>query len=214
MLPSLSCSWTRVRVTQYEIKGSHQIVAWRLKTGKQDSASSLTPDVYHFRILKATSIKLHSINPQIMPYPTRHQVYKIFKNLENPDGGIEEFFKSFSPNVEYTVPGHGRFAGYYPRKEDYYNATWAKFRQVLREPGFKFLIVDGEDGVITGQDGWAVVIMQTVDTVTKSGVVYDQHYSWHCKFNEEKLVVKCRAYLDLGYLEDVLGTEMKLQGID
>lgn len=69
-----------------------------------------------------------------------------------------------------------------------YNATWAKFRPCLREPGFKFVITNGMDGVITGQDGWAVVIMQTVDTVTKSGVVYDQYYSWHCKFDENKKV--------------------------
>ena len=149
-----------------------------------------------------------------MPYPTREEVYAIFKHLENPHGGIDEFFKSFHPAVQYTVPGHGRFSGRFARKEDYYGATWAKFRRILREPGFTFRITGGIDGVITGQDGWAVVIMETVDTYTKSGMRYDQFYSWHCRFNEEKLVVECRAYLDLGYLEDVLGTEMKLQGVE
>lgn len=148
-----------------------------------------------------------------MAPPNREEVYAIFKNLENPNGGIDQFFKSFSPDVKYTVPGHGRFAGYYPKKEDYYNATWAKFRQILQPPGFTFHITNGIDGVITGQDGWAVVIMETRDTYTLSGVKYDQHYSWHCKFNDEKLVVECRAYLDLGYLEDILGTEMNKQGI-
>lgn len=148
-----------------------------------------------------------------MPYPTRQEVYEMFLHLSNPPNGIDEFFKWFHPDVKYIVPGHGRFTGTFDRKEDYYNATWAKFRPILQPPGFKFIITNGIDGVLTAEDGWAVVIIQTVDTITKSGVVYDQYYSWHCKFNEDKKVVECRAYLDLGYLEDVLGTEMTKQGI-
>ena len=148
-----------------------------------------------------------------MPYPTRQEVYDIFKNLEHPPNGIEKFFESFSPDVKYIVPGHGRFTGTFHRKADYYNATWAKFRPCLRPPGFRFVVTNGIDGVITGEDGWAVVLLETVDTVTNSGVPYDQFYSWHCRFNTDKKVVECRAYLDLGYLEDVLGTEMTKEGI-
>ena len=149
-----------------------------------------------------------------MPYPTREEVYAIFKNLENPPDGVDKFFTHFSPDVKYIVPGHGRFTGTFARKEDYYNATWAKFRPCLRPPGFKFVITGGLDGVVVDQEGKkAVVLLETRDTVTKSGRVYEQFYSWHCTFNEEGLVVECRAYLDLGYLEEVLGSEMTREGI-
>ena len=149
-----------------------------------------------------------------MPKPTRQEVYSIFKNLETPNGGTEEFFKSISPDVQYTVPGHGRFAGTNKTKEDWYNAL-SKFRSVLRPPGFTFCVVNGIDGVVGGgEDGLAAVMLETVDTVTKSGVRYDQHYAWICRFDNDKKVVECRAYLDLGYLEDVLGKEIELQGIE
>ncbi|KAI9661318.1 MAG: hypothetical protein M1821_009645 [Bathelium mastoideum] len=147
-----------------------------------------------------------------MAPPSRQEVYVIFKNLENPDGGIELFLKSFHPEVKYIVPGHGRFARSYDRLEDY-AATFSKLRKVLRPPGFKFIMTNGIDDVITGEDGRAVVRIETQDTYTASGVEYKQYYSWHLKFNDEKQVVGCRAYLDLGYLEDVIGSEMKKQGI-
>ena len=149
-----------------------------------------------------------------MPYPTQEEVYNMFKNLQEPPDGIDRFFTHFSPDVKYIVPGHGRFTGTFARKEDYYNATWAKFRQIIQPPGLKFLITDGLGGVIVNDKGQAVVLLETRDTVTKSGVPYEQFYSWVCQFNEEKLVVECRAYLDIGYLEEILGTEMTKQGID
>ncbi|KAL8728407.1 MAG: hypothetical protein Q9166_005453, partial [cf. Caloplaca sp. 2 TL-2023] len=103
----------------------------------------------------------------------------------------------------YTIPGHARVCGTYHNFADYYAATWAKINLGLKDPGYKLIVPGGIDGVLTAEDGWAVVIMETVDTYTKSGVPYEQNYSWHLKFNEDKKVIEARAYLDLGYLENI-----------
>lgn len=149
-----------------------------------------------------------------MPYPTREQVYALFQNLSNPPSGTHEFFTHLSPSVKYTIPGHGRFAGVYTSRDAYFNGTWAKIRQALKPPGFTLVVTNGLDGVIAGQDGWAVVCLETRDTYTLSGVKYEQYYSWHCRFDEEGMIVEVRTYLDLGYLEEVVGTEMRKMGIE
>jgi ketosteroid isomerase-like protein len=68
----------------------------------------------------------------------------------------------------------------------------------------------GENGVIVGQDGWAVIETKTEDTKSKSGVVYNQHYSWHCRFNEAHKIVQVKAFLDADHLEKVFGGEQRI----
>lgn len=51
---------------------------------------------------KAAFLSIDSIIAQLvnMPYPTRQEVYDIFKNLGEPPNGIEKFFTYFSPDVK------------------------------------------------------------------------------------------------------------------
>lgn len=149
-----------------------------------------------------------------MAPPTREEVYAIFQLLSNPPEGTSKFFdRHVSPDVQFTVPGHGRFAGHYASKESYMNGTWSKIRQALKAPGFSLCVTGGLNGMVVGDDGRVAVMLETRETYTVSGVKYEQFYSWHCRFDEEKRMVECRAYLDLGYLEDIVGTEMKRMGI-
>ncbi len=53
--------------------------------------------------------------------------------------------------------------------------------------------------------------MKTVGVKTKGGVSYDQHYSWHVRFDEEGMIVEAKAFLDLQHLEEVLGGEVRRQ---
>ena len=146
-----------------------------------------------------------------MPYPTRSEVHAIFANLHNPPTGTEEYFKYIHPNVNWTVTGHSRFSGTWHSKADYHAATWAKIGDLLAPPGYVLEVPGGEEGVIIGQDGWTVVEMKTVGVKTRGGADYLQHYSWHCRFDDDHMIVEAKAFLDLGHLEEVLGGEARRQ---
>lgn len=55
--------------------------------------------------------------------------------------------------------------------------------------------------------------MKTVGVKTKGGVPYEQHYSWHCRWNEDGKIVEVKAFLDSEQLERVFGGEKKRQGL-
>lgn len=151
-----------------------------------------------------------------MPYPTRNEVYNIFKLLENPPEGSKEFFEHFSPSVQFHAvgPPTSTHAENYNSKAEFLAGGFGKLSKAVRPPGIKFVIVNGIDGVTVDEArGMAAVMFDTVDTVTHSGVKYEQHYSWHVRFDEDGMISEAWAYLDHGYLEQILGSELKSMGI-
>jgi len=54
-----------------------------------------------------------------------------------------------------------------------------------------------------------VAELKTVDTYKKSGIMYDQHYSWHMPFDEESMITEVKAFMDTAHLEKVLGAELE-----
>jgi ketosteroid isomerase-like protein len=148
-----------------------------------------------------------------MPIPTRQQVYEIFLNFYDPPEGTMRFFEHVDDNVDWQVTGKHRFSGRWYTKQDYWNATWANINTLLGGTGYKLEVPGGVDGVIgpNAENGWAVVEMKTVDTITRSGVPYEQHYSWHVRFNTAGKIIEAKAFLDSDHLEKVLGGEARKQ---
>lgn len=146
-----------------------------------------------------------------MPYPTRSEVHDIFLNLAHPPSGTDAFFTHVHDDVLWTVTGHSTFSGTWYSKAEYRAAIWEQIGGLLAEPGYTLLVDDGAQGIIVGENGWVVVEMRTVDTKTKSGVPYDQHYSWTLRFDTDHKIVELKAYLDLATLEKVVGGEKAKQ---
>ncbi|GAP82655.1 putative ketosteroid isomerase [Rosellinia necatrix] len=143
-------------------------------------------------------------------YPDRKYVADVFALFFDPPEGTKKFFEYVDDNVHWQVTGQHRFSGTWTTKEDYYNATWANINLLLQPPGYKLtcptIVVDAETG-------WSVIEMKTVGVTTKGGVPYDQHYSWHCRWNTDGKIVEAKAFLDADHLEKVLGGEQRRQGI-
>ncbi|KAL4900545.1 hypothetical protein BDW74DRAFT_182631 [Aspergillus multicolor] len=151
-----------------------------------------------------------------MPYPTRTEVYTLFKNLETPPDGSKSFFSRFSPTVKFTAvgPPNSPYAAEYKSLSEFMEGGFAKLGQAVRPPGFKFRLVNGIEGVTVDEgSGMAAVMFDCVDTCTHSGVEYAQHYAWFVRFDEEGMIVEARAYLDHGYLDRVLGEELRRMGV-
>jgi len=152
-----------------------------------------------------------------MPYPTLEQVHDMFKLFEDPPEGSKRFFQDHvSPSVVFHAvgPPNSSHAAVYHSKEDFMAGGFGKLSKAVRAPGMKFKIVGGIDGVTVDEKrGRAAVMFDTQDTVTHSGTPYEQHYSWHVRFGEDALVTHVWAYLDHGYLDKVLGTELERLGM-
>lgn len=146
-----------------------------------------------------------------MPYPTRSQIHTILLPLSHPPSGIEEFFTHVRDDVKWVVTGHMMLSGTWTDLATYRAATYAKIGPLFAAPGMKLVATGGEEGIIVGEDGWAVVDLRTVDTYTKSGVLYDQHYAWHMRFDREGMVAEVKTWMDTAHLEKVLGGEMAKQ---
>ncbi len=146
-----------------------------------------------------------------MPYPTRTQIHAILLPLSLPPSGIEEFFTHVGDDVKWTVTGHTILSNTWTDLTTYRSSTFAKIGPLLASPGMKLKVSGGEEGIIVSENGWAVVDLKTVDTYTKSGVLYDQHYAWHMRFDEEGRVREVKTWMDTAHFEAVLGGEMAKQ---
>ena len=146
-----------------------------------------------------------------MPYPTRTQIHSILTLLSQPPSGSDEFFAHVRDDVIYTVTGKSFLSGVWTTKASYRAATWAKIGTLVKPPGIKLEISNGEEGIIVGQNGWATADLHTVDTYTVSGVRYDQSYSWHMRFDECGKIAEVKVWLDTLTLENVLGGEAAKQ---
>ena len=67
--------------------------------------------------------------------------------------------------------------------------------------------MDGENGIIVGQDGWLAVDLESVDTYTLEGVPYEQSYTWHIRFDTSGLIAEIKVWLDTLTLEKILGAK-------
>lgn len=151
-----------------------------------------------------------------MPYPSRDEIFSIFQSLEDPPEGSKKLLDRFSANVKFTAvgPPTSPHAATYYSKADFLEGAFGKLGKAVRPPGIKFRLVDGIEGLTVDENrGLAVVMMDTVDTFTHSGVKYEQHYAWHLRFDSSGMITEVRAYLDHGHLEEVLGAELKKMGI-
>ena len=146
-----------------------------------------------------------------MPYPTRAQIRSILTLLSQPPSGIDEFFTHVHDDVVFTVTGKSFLSGIWYSKVSYRAATWAKLGLLVRAPGIKLEIAEGEKGIIVGQHGWATADLHTVDTYTVSGVHYNQSYAWHMHFDENGMITQVKVWLDTLTLENVLGGEAAKQ---
>jgi len=144
-----------------------------------------------------------------MPYPTCSQILAILRPLSNPPAGNNEFFAHIRNDVVWTVTGHSLLSGTWTTKKSYRAATFAKIGPLFAAPGMKLEILGAEQGIIVGDNGRAVAELKTVDTYTKSGIMYDQHYSWHMRFDEESMITEVKAFMDTAHLEKVLGAELE-----
>ena len=148
-----------------------------------------------------------------MPSPTQTQIRSLLTLLSQPPSGNDDFFTHVRDDVIWTVTGKSFLSGRWTTKASYRAATWAKIGNLLKPPGIKLKIAEGEEGsIIVGQDGrWAAAELYTVDTYTKSGVRYDQSYVWHMHFDEEGMIAEVKVWLDTLTLERVLGGEAARQ---
>lgn len=136
-----------------------------------------------------------------MPYPTKDQVYSIFLNLRDPPNGTKKFFAEVDDNVRWQISGSHKFSQVWNTKESYYKTGWCEAEKLLEAPGFKLEVIGGKDEVIVSREGQAAVEMKAVDTWTKKGKPYEQHYSWHVRFNPQGKIVDVKIFLDSGLLE-------------
>ena len=152
-----------------------------------------------------------SSNNHTMPYPTRSQIYSLLSLLSQP--ASDQFFAHVLDDVKWTVTGKSFLSGVWTTKASYRAATWAKIGALLKPPGIKLRITEGEEGIIVGQKGWATADLYTVDTYTNEGVRYDQAYAWHMRFDESGLIAEVKVWLDTLTLERVLGGEVTKQNM-
>ena len=144
-----------------------------------------------------------------MPYPTRTRIHSILSLLSEP--ATDQFFTHVRDNVRWTVTGASFLSGVWTTKASYRAATFAKIGQLVKPPGIKLNITQGEEGIIVGQHGWATADLYTVDTYTNSGVLYNQSYAWHMRFDDMGLIAEVKVWLDTMTLENVLGSEAAKQ---
>ena len=117
---------------------------------------------------------------------TPELVRKIFKGLENGDGGT--FFEYVADNVDWIVMGTHPLAGHYRSKKAFIAGTFDKLAQVLPQGAqlqLEYLIV---------KDDQAVVELHSLATA-KNGMRFDNRYCWVVYF-QNGVIVRIRAYLD------------------
>ena len=146
-----------------------------------------------------------------MPYPTRAEIQSILSTLSSPPSGTNEFFTHVRDDAKYTVTGTSFLSGVWYTKASYRAATYAKIGNLVKAPGIALKVTEGEEGIIVGQKGWATADLYTVDTYTNSGVLYNQSYAWHMRFDENGMIAEVKIWLDTLGLENVLGAEAAKQ---
>ena len=141
---------------------------------------------------------------------TRPYIRSILSLLSKP--ATDEFFTHVRDDVTWTVTGKSFLSGRWTSKESYRTATFDRIGTLLKAPGIKLKITEGDAGIIIGQDGRATADMYTFDTFTNDGTRYDQVYAWHMKFDERGMIAEVKVWLDTLTLEKVLGNGGGMQG--
>lgn len=125
----------------------------------------------------------------------KETVRGIFSHLES--GAGDKFFEHVADNVDWTVEGTHPLAGRYHSEQGFYNNTFARLNKVL--PGGTQLRV--ENVLIDGN--WAVVELRSYATA-KNGMRFDNKYCWVIRFDEQKMIVEVRAYLDSALVQELM----------
>ena len=159
--------------------------------------------------LSDSSLLERSSDSPAMLTPTRARIRSILSLLSVPS--TDEFFTHVRDDVHWTVTGKSFLSGVWTTKASYRAATFAKIGTLVKPPGIKLNITQGEEGIIVGQHGWATADLFTVDTYTNSGVLYNQSYAWHMRFDDAGLIAEVKVWLDTLTLENVLGAEAAKQ---
>ena len=146
-----------------------------------------------------------------MSTPTRAEIRSILSPYRQAN--TQEFFTHVRDDVKWTVQGKSFLSGVWNSKADYRAGT-AAIGKVVKPPGIKLEVTEGEEGIIVGHNGWATADLYSVDTYTVSGVPYNQTYTWHMRFDEDKKIAEVKVWLDTLTLEQVLGGEAAKQGIN
>lgn len=188
------------------------LVQPRSGLSRSSSKAKLPMHFWRYLPLAANLIALHST--VAMGYPSKEDVYNYFKLFESPLGDSRtQFFDRWADDIVFHIPGHGPFAATYNGKDAYMKGGFSKLSQAIKDPGFTFKITNGLDGVSASPDGRAAVMFDTVDTYQKNGTLYDQHYCWFLRFDDGGCLKEAWAFLDLGYLDDTLGAQLRSMGI-
>ncbi|KAL8846945.1 MAG: hypothetical protein Q9221_007987 [Calogaya cf. arnoldii] len=141
----------------------------------------------------------------IKPYHklTRPYIRSILSLLSEP--ATDQFFSHVRDDVSWTVTGKSFLSGHWTTKESYRTATFDRIGTLLKAPGIRLKITEGDAGIIVGQHGRATADLYTFDNFTNDGTRYDQAYAWHMKFDEDGMIAEVKVWLDTLTLERVLG---------
>ncbi|KAH8427144.1 uncharacterized protein LDX57_004861 [Aspergillus melleus] len=140
-----------------------------------------------------------------MPYPSKQEIIKLFQNLEAFPEGHECFFSRTIERCSWTITGQHPFSGHWTSTQSFLQAVWWPNTNLMASPGPTFILPEGHESVIYNDQGEAAVELRTIRTVVKQhGREYNQHYSWHCRFNEDGLLVSVKIFLDSIHAKEVL----------
>ncbi|KAL8861113.1 MAG: hypothetical protein Q9178_002327 [Gyalolechia marmorata] len=140
---------------------------------------------------------------------TRSYIRNMFSLFEQPQ--TDKFFTNVRDDATWEVTGQSFLSGNWTSTAAYRAATFEVLGGLVRAPGTRLKVVEGERGIVLGENRRVTVELYSFDTFTNSGVPYNQFYAWHIKFDNDGLIAGVKVYLDTLTIETVLGAERELQ---
>lgn len=98
---------------------------------------------------------------------TRPYIRSILSLLSKP--ATDEFFTYVRDDVSWTVTDKSFLSGHWTTKESYRTVTFDRFGTLLKSPGIKLRITEGDAGILLGHNGHATADLYTFDTFTSDG---------------------------------------------
>ncbi len=126
----------------------------------------------------------------ISPY----EVSALFENLQT--NNQDTFFNQVSENVRWTVMGTHPLAGEYRSKQEI-QGIFKRLNKILKEGvvlQVKHVYLDG---------GTAIVEMKCLSTAL-NGEPFNNTYCWIVEFDENKVIIRVRAYLDSALVQKLI----------
>lgn len=127
---------------------------------------------------------------------THDEVKAVFKYREI--GKPQEFMKHVADDVHWTVMGTHPLAGDYYTKEDFVNATGKRLYKLLK----------GDMNILKIKhvyiDGMTAIVEMEGQSVANNGKPFNNTYCWIVTFNENKIIVRVRAYVDSAMVQQII----------